>query len=164
MVLGHLQRGGAPTSFDRMLASRFGGKAVQLLIEGDVDKMVAFHPPEIVGVPLESIVGKTKNVPLDSDVARDRARARRQLRRQRPGLGFGCDVVEAEPARPHAPPASAGVVALACVRSFQRRSRASCSGSRVQASATISFMRALRPFRRPAKITPSWARSCPPPS
>src|SRR6187551_1704528 len=44
VVLGHLQRGGAPTSFDRVLASRFGGKAVQLLIDGDVDKMVAFHP------------------------------------------------------------------------------------------------------------------------
>ena len=68
VVLGHLQRGGAPTSFDRVLASRFGGKAVQLLIDGDVDKMVAFHPPAIVGVPLESIVGKTKNVPLDSDL------------------------------------------------------------------------------------------------
>ena len=68
VVLGHLQRGGAPTSFDRVLASRFGGKAVQLLIDGDVDKMVAFHPPAIVGVPLESIVGRTKNVPLDSDL------------------------------------------------------------------------------------------------
>ena len=68
VVLGHLQRGGAPTSFDRVLASRFGGKAVQLLIDGDMDKMVAFHPPAIVGVPLESIVGRTKNVPLDSDV------------------------------------------------------------------------------------------------
>ncbi len=59
-----------PTSFDRVLASRFGGKAVQLLIDGDVDKMVAFHPPAIVGVPLADIVGRTKNVPLDSDLAR----------------------------------------------------------------------------------------------
>ena len=41
---------------------------MQLLIDGEFDKMVAFHPPAVVGVPLESIVGRTKNVPLDSDV------------------------------------------------------------------------------------------------
>jgi phosphofructokinase-like protein len=68
VVLGHLQRGGAPTSFDRTLATRFGGKAVQLLLDGDFDKMVAFAPPDIIGVPLEEVVGKTRSVPLDSDV------------------------------------------------------------------------------------------------
>jgi 6-phosphofructokinase 1 len=68
VVLGHLQRGGAPTSFDRTLATRFGGKAVQLLLDGEFDKMVAFHPPDLVGVPLADIVGKTRHVPLDSDV------------------------------------------------------------------------------------------------
>jgi ATP-dependent phosphofructokinase / diphosphate-dependent phosphofructokinase len=68
VVLGHLQRGGAPTSFDRTLATRFGGMAVQLLIDGKVDHMVAFRPPDIVGVPLEGVVGKTRSVPLDSDV------------------------------------------------------------------------------------------------
>jgi len=68
VVLGHLQRGGAPTSFDRTLATRFGGKAVELLLSGQTDKMVAFAPPDIVGIPLADVVGKTRNVPLDSDV------------------------------------------------------------------------------------------------
>ena len=68
VVLGHLQRGGAPTSFDRTLATRFGGHAVELLLKGETDKMVAFHPPAIVGIPLEDVVGKTKTVPLDYDL------------------------------------------------------------------------------------------------
>jgi len=68
VVLGHLQRGGAPTSFDRMLATRFGGKAVDLIRSGDFGKMVAFAPPDIVGRPLEDVVGKQRTVQLDSDV------------------------------------------------------------------------------------------------
>ena len=68
VVLGHLQRGGAPTSFDRVLATRFGGKAVEVLKRGDFDRMVAFSPPDIVALPLEQIVGKTKTVPMDSDL------------------------------------------------------------------------------------------------
>jgi phosphofructokinase-like protein len=67
-VLGHLQRGGAPTSFDRTLATRFGAHAVELLLRGETGQMVAFHPPNIVGIPLADVVGKTRNVPLDSDV------------------------------------------------------------------------------------------------
>jgi ATP-dependent phosphofructokinase / diphosphate-dependent phosphofructokinase len=70
VVLGHLQRGGAPTSFDRVLATRFGARAVELLIEGAFGNMVAFHPPEIVAVPLDRIVGRTRNVPVDFDVVR----------------------------------------------------------------------------------------------
>jgi ATP-dependent phosphofructokinase / diphosphate-dependent phosphofructokinase len=70
VVLGHLQRGGAPTSFDRVLATRFGARAVELLMEGKFDHMVAFHPPDIVAVPLENIVGRTRTVPLDFDVVR----------------------------------------------------------------------------------------------
>jgi 6-phosphofructokinase 1 len=68
VVLGHLQRGGAPTSFDRILATRFGGKAVELIRQGDFGKMVAFAPPDIIGRPLEEVVGRTRTVPLDSDV------------------------------------------------------------------------------------------------
>jgi 6-phosphofructokinase 1 len=68
VVLGHLQRGGAPTSFDRVLATRFGGKAVELVKAGEFGTMVAFAPPDIVARPLESVVGKTKTVPLDSDL------------------------------------------------------------------------------------------------
>jgi 6-phosphofructokinase 1 len=68
VVLGHLQRGGAPTSFDRMLATRFGAKAVDLVKRGKFGTMVAFAPPNIVARRLEDVVGKTKTVPLDSDV------------------------------------------------------------------------------------------------
>jgi 6-phosphofructokinase 1 len=70
VVLGHLQRGGAPTSYDRMLATRFGARAMELIMEGKFGHMVAYHPPDIVAVHLEKIVGRTRNVPLDSDVIR----------------------------------------------------------------------------------------------
>jgi 6-phosphofructokinase 1 len=70
VVLGHLQRGGAPTSFDRVLATRFGGKAVELVRCGDFGKMVALHPPRIVAVPLDDVVGTLKTVPLDYDLLR----------------------------------------------------------------------------------------------
>jgi 6-phosphofructokinase 1 len=70
VVLGHLQRGGSPTSFDRVLATRFGGKAVELLLAGQQDQMVAFHPPAIEAVPLSEVVGRTRNVPPDFDVVR----------------------------------------------------------------------------------------------
>jgi 6-phosphofructokinase 1 len=68
VVLGHLQRGGAPTSFDRVLATRFGGKAVELIRRGEFGTMVAFDPPDIIARRLEEVVGKTKTVPPDSDL------------------------------------------------------------------------------------------------
>jgi len=68
VVLGHLQRGGAPTAFDRTLATRFGGKAIELLLQGQFGRMVANHPPDIVPVPLADVVGKRKRVPLDCDL------------------------------------------------------------------------------------------------
>jgi 6-phosphofructokinase 1 len=68
VVLGHLQRGGAPTAFDRTLATRFGGKAVELLLHGQFGKMVANHPPDIVPIPLGEVVGRFKTVPLDYDL------------------------------------------------------------------------------------------------
>jgi phosphofructokinase-like protein len=68
VVLGHLQRGGAPTSFDRVLATRFGAKAVELIRRGEFGVMVASAPPDIVARPLAEIVGKTKTVPLDYDL------------------------------------------------------------------------------------------------
>ena len=68
VVLGHLQRGGAPTSFDRVLATRFGGMAVELIRRGEFGTMVAFAPPDIVARRLDEIVGKTKTVPMDSDL------------------------------------------------------------------------------------------------
>jgi 6-phosphofructokinase 1 len=68
VVLGHLQRGGAPTSFDRVLATRFGGKALELVKQGQYGMMVAYAPPDIIARPLEDVVGKTKVVPHDHDL------------------------------------------------------------------------------------------------
>lgn len=68
VVLGHLQRGGGPTAFDRVLATRFGGAAVELIQRGVFGKMVANNPPDIVPIPLSDVVGRTKTVPLDSDL------------------------------------------------------------------------------------------------
>ena len=68
VILGHLQRGGTPTAFDRTLATRFGGKAVELILKGQFGKMVANHPPDLVPVPLGEVVGKLKTVPLDYDL------------------------------------------------------------------------------------------------
>src|SRR5215510_7975841 len=68
VVLGHLQRGGSPTAFDRTLATRFGGKAVELLMRGQFGKMVANHPPDLVPIPIGEVVGKIKTVPLDYDL------------------------------------------------------------------------------------------------
>ncbi len=70
VVLGYLQRGGAPTSFDRLLATRLGARAMELVMEGQFGTMVAFHPPDIVAVPLEKVVGRTRYVPPDFDVIR----------------------------------------------------------------------------------------------
>ena len=68
VVLGHLQRGGGPTAFDRVLATRFGGAAVELIRRGVFGKMVANNPPDIVPIPLADVVGRIKTVPLDSDL------------------------------------------------------------------------------------------------
>ena len=68
VVLGHLQRGGSPTPFDRVLATRFGAKAVELVRRGVFGRMVANNPPDIVHIPLSDVVGRTKTVPLDYDL------------------------------------------------------------------------------------------------
>jgi len=68
--LGHLQRGGGPTSFDRVLATRFGGRAVELIMAGEFGQMVANRPPDIVSVPLDQVVGRIKQVPTDIDLIR----------------------------------------------------------------------------------------------
>jgi 6-phosphofructokinase 1 len=67
-VLGHLQRGGTPTAYDRVLATRFGARAVELVRRGTFGKMVASHPPDIVPVSLSEVVGRTKTVPLGHDL------------------------------------------------------------------------------------------------
>ncbi len=61
-VLGHIQRGGTPTAFDRVLATRFGLHAITAAHEGDWGKMVALHGTDIVRVPLVSATEKLKLV------------------------------------------------------------------------------------------------------
>lgn len=56
-VLGHLQRGGTPCAFDRILATQFGVKAVELIKAGNFGRMVAYHHPDIIDVPLENAIG-----------------------------------------------------------------------------------------------------------
>ena len=68
MVLGHLQRGGSPTTFDRLLSLRFGAAAVRLIAEEKFGMMVALQPPDIVAVPIAEAIAKPRRVPLDSDV------------------------------------------------------------------------------------------------
>ncbi|MDP2003884.1 MAG: ATP-dependent 6-phosphofructokinase [Desulfurivibrionaceae bacterium] len=67
LVLGHLQRGGSPTTFDRMLALRFGGAAVRLAEQEIFDHMVALSATDIIAVPLADAIKTRKKVPLDSD-------------------------------------------------------------------------------------------------
>lgn len=67
VVLGHLLRGGSPTSFDRLTALRFGAAAIRALEEGQSGIMVALAFPNVVYVPLEEVAGRMKAVPLNSD-------------------------------------------------------------------------------------------------
>jgi len=63
VVLGHLQRGGAPTAYDRVLSTRFGVHAVDAVHDKDFGMMVALHGTDIVRVPLAEAVAKLKTVP-----------------------------------------------------------------------------------------------------
>lgn len=67
VVLGHLQRGGTPTTFDRLLALRFGAAAVRAVEEKKFGQMVALDPPHIVTVPFTQALGGHTGVPLDHD-------------------------------------------------------------------------------------------------
>jgi 6-phosphofructokinase 1 len=69
-VLGHLQRGGSPTTFDRALCSMFGATAVELVAGGEFGKMVAFTGSGIGGVAISSAVGRLKTVPPEGNLAR----------------------------------------------------------------------------------------------
>jgi len=64
-VLGHTQRGGMPTAFDRVLATRFGYHAAQLLKAHDFGRMVALQADRCVSVPLAEVVGRNRTVPTD---------------------------------------------------------------------------------------------------
>jgi 6-phosphofructokinase len=62
-VLGHVQRGGTPTAFDRVLATRLGCAAAWQVQHGDFGKMVAVRGQSIVGVPLDEVAKTTRRVP-----------------------------------------------------------------------------------------------------
>ena len=64
-VTGHIQRGGAPSAFDRVLASRLGIRAAQCVYEKDFGKMVAIRGTDVVAVDIEKAVGVLRTVPLD---------------------------------------------------------------------------------------------------
>ena len=67
MVLGHLQRGGTPTAYDRLIAARFGAAAVRLVANREFGTMVALSAGRILAVPISEAIAKIKTVPLDSD-------------------------------------------------------------------------------------------------
>jgi 6-phosphofructokinase len=80
VVLGHLQRGGMPTPFDRILATRFGAAAVRVLAEGRYGEVVVSHGTEIGTIGMPECAGKVRTVPPDYEMVR----TARGL-----GIGFG---------------------------------------------------------------------------
>lgn len=68
IVLGHLQRGGEPTAYDRLLGLRFGAAATGLVADGRFGTMVALDPPDVLAVPLAEAVDHLKMVPTDGDI------------------------------------------------------------------------------------------------
>lgn len=82
VVLGHLQRGGNPTTFDRVLATQFGTFAVHLVAEGKFGEMVCYEPPRITSVPIMKAVNVIKRIRQDDSLVM----AARSL-----GISFGDD-------------------------------------------------------------------------
>jgi 6-phosphofructokinase 1 len=80
LVLGHLQRGGMPTGYDRLLATRFGGAAVQAVEDAKWGHMVALRSPDIVTVPIEEALRHPKRVDLSHDLVKTARRL---------GISFG---------------------------------------------------------------------------
>jgi 6-phosphofructokinase 1 len=70
LVLGHLQRGGTPTGYDRLLATRFGGAAVRAIEDRKWGHMVALQSPHIVTIPMKEALKETKRVDPSHDVVR----------------------------------------------------------------------------------------------
>ena len=79
-VLGYIQRGGAPSPMDRMLATRYGAAAADLIAERDFGKMVALKNNEITSVPLAEVGGKVKLVNQDDPIV---------IQAQKMGTSFG---------------------------------------------------------------------------
>jgi len=80
LVLGHLQRGGMPTGYDRLLATRFGAATATAIERQAWGEMVALQSPHIVTVPISEVIKESKRV----DVAHDVVLAARST-----GISFG---------------------------------------------------------------------------
>jgi 6-phosphofructokinase 1 len=92
VVLGHLQRGGNPTTFDRVLATEFGAHAVRLIHEGRFGEMVCYQPPNIESVPIAAAVRRLSRVDPNSSAVQ----AARAL-----GISFGDAIERASPFAGH---------------------------------------------------------------
>jgi 6-phosphofructokinase len=88
VVLGHLQRGGAPTTFDRVLATQYGAQAVRLIVEGRLGEMICYHPPQMESVPILQAVNRIRQV----DSCGAAVQAARAL-----GISFGDRSIEENP-------------------------------------------------------------------
>jgi ATP-dependent phosphofructokinase / diphosphate-dependent phosphofructokinase len=88
VVLGHLQRGGPPTTFDRVLATQFGAHAVRLVVQRHFGKMVCYHPPLVHEVPIIDAVHELSSVDPDSAAVQ----AARAL-----GISFGDSPADQDP-------------------------------------------------------------------
>jgi len=84
-VLGHIQRGGTPTAFDRWLATRYGSEAVRLVSKGEFGCMVALHGTKITKISLDEALAEPKKV----DIQGDAVRTARAL-----GISFGDEILE----------------------------------------------------------------------
>jgi ATP-dependent phosphofructokinase / diphosphate-dependent phosphofructokinase len=80
LILGHLQRGGMPTGYDRLLATRFGGAAAQAVADEKWGHMVALQSPHIVTIPIVEAIAEVKNVDPSHDVV---------MTARRTGISFG---------------------------------------------------------------------------
>ncbi|MCD4818638.1 MAG: ATP-dependent 6-phosphofructokinase [Candidatus Cloacimonetes bacterium] len=67
-ILGHIQRGGIPIAYDRILATRFGVKALEMVLDGDFGKMVAYKHPDIIGVTLQEAIASYNYIDLESNL------------------------------------------------------------------------------------------------
>lgn len=67
VVLGHLQRGGSPSTYDRLISLRFGAAAIRCVEEHDYNKLVVLQDNKLTRIPITSIEGKMKSVSLESD-------------------------------------------------------------------------------------------------
>lgn len=70
VVLGHLQRGGRPNAFDRMLATNYGSCAVRALVDGKRGMMVALQAGDVITVPISQAIANLKTVPADGQLVR----------------------------------------------------------------------------------------------